>query len=127
VDACSLLTPAEIQQVVGVAFGAGANQDSDIVKQCEWDQQGDTPLLTVGIDVRAFDPSEWQVLGQFPKAVAVSGLGEAAYKGSPLKGDLSVKYKGYEIDLGIVNFGTKSQDEIDQANVSLMKLVLAAL
>lgn len=127
VDACSLLTPAQIQQVLGVSFSAGVNQDSDVVRQCEWDQQGGTPLLTVGITVRAFDQSNWQILDQFPHAVAVSGLGDAAYSGSPLKGDLSVKYKGYEIDLGTVNFSTKSDAEIDKANVSLMKLILAAL
>jgi hypothetical protein len=127
VDACSLLTPDQIQQALGVAFGTGMNQDSNIVRQCEWDQQGATSLLTVGLDVRAFDPNEWQTVGQFPNAVAVSGLGDAAYKNSPLKGDLSVEYKGYEIDMGIVNFSTKSDAEIDQASVDLMKLVLAAL
>ena len=105
---------------------AGANQDSDIVKQCEWDAQ-DNPELTVGIDVRAFDPAEWQTVTEFPKAAAVSGLGEAAYKNSPLTGDLSVKYHGYEVDLAIVNFSTKSQAEIDQATLNLMKLALSRL
>lgn len=127
VDACSLLKPADIQQATGVAFMAGVNQDSDIVKQCEWDPQDGSQTLTVGIDVRAFDPGEWQVITEFPHAAAVSGLGDAAYKGSPLQGDLSVKAKGYEIDLAIVNFSTKSQAEIDQANLDLMKLVLTRL
>ena len=126
VNACSLLTPAEIQQVLLVPIMAGANQDSDIVKQCEWDAQDNAPL-TVGIVVRAFDPEQWQTLTEFPKAAAVSGLGEAAYKDSPLTGDLSVKYHGYEIDVAIVNFSTKSQAEIDQATMNLMKLALSRL
>jgi hypothetical protein len=127
VDACSLLKPADIQQVLGVAMMAGVNQDSDIVKQCEWDPQDGAPTITVGITVRTFDPGQWQVISEFPNAAAVSGLGDAAYKGSPLKGDLSVKAKGYEIDLGTVNFSTKSDAVIDQANLDLMKLVLTRL
>lgn len=127
VDACSLLTPAEIQQSLGIAFANGTNQDSDIVKQCEWDPQDGSQTLTVGIIVRTFDEQDWQVVAEFPHAAAVSGLGEGAYKDSPLSGDLSVKFKGYEIDLGIVNFSSKSQTEIDQANVDLMKLVLNRL
>lgn len=127
VDACSLLTPADIQQATGVAVNAGVNQDSDIVKQCEWDPQDGSQTITVGITVRTFDPDQWQVITEFPHAAAVSGLGDAAYKDSPLKGDLSVKAKGYEIDMGIVNFSTKSQAEIDQATLDLMKLVLPRL
>ena len=127
VDACSLLTPSDIQQVTGVAVNAGVNQDSDIVKQCEWDPQDALKPLTVGISVRAFDPDQWQVLTEFPHAASVSGLGDAAYKGSPLEGDLSVKAKGYELDLAIVDFSTQTQAEIDQANVELMKLVLPRL
>jgi hypothetical protein len=127
VDACSLLTPADIQQATGVAVKAGANQDSDVVKQCEWDPQDGSQTLTVGITVRAFDPDQWKVVAEFPHAASVSGLGDAAYKDSPLQGDLSVKAKGYELDLGIVNFSTKSQTDIDQANVVLMNLVLPRL
>ena len=127
VDACSLLKPADIQQALGVAMAAGVNQDSDIVKQCEWDPQDGSQTLTVGITVRTFDPDQWKIISEFPHAAAVSGLGDAAYKDSPLHGDLSVKAKGYEIDMGIVNFSTKSQAVIDQANLDLMKLVLSRL
>jgi hypothetical protein len=126
VDACSLLSPAEIEQALGVTdFGAGQNQDSDIVKQCEWDEQGDNPLLTVGVTVRTFTAEDWQTVQAFPNAVAVSGMGDAAYRNSPLTGDLSVKHDGYEIDMGIVNFSTKPQAEIDQATDSLMQLILS--
>lgn len=126
VDACKLLKPAEIDQALSIKdFAAGVNQDSDIVKQCEWDEQGASQLLTVGVTVRAFDDSEWKTIMAFPKAVAVSGMGEAAYRNSPLTGDLSVKYHGYEIDIGIVNFSTKSQPEIDKATDTLMQLILS--
>jgi hypothetical protein len=84
-----------------------------LIAQCEWDPQDGSQTLTVGLTVRAFDPDQWKVVTEFPHAAAVAGLGDAAYKGSPLQGDLSVKAKGYELDLGTVNFGNKSQAEID--------------
>lgn len=127
VDACSVLTTDQIQGVLGVAVKAGVNQDSDIVRQCEWDSASDTVALSVGVTIRTYTDEEWQVLTAFKTAVAVSGLGDAAYKNSPLPGALSVKFDGYEIDLGIANFTTKSQTEIDQANVDLMKLILPHL
>lgn len=124
VDACKLLSPAEIQQALGVAFGNGINQDSDIVRQCEWDGNV-TAGLTVGVTVRTFTDSDWQTIQAFPKASPVSGMGDAAYRNSPLTGDLSVKHDGYEIDMGIVNFTTMSQAQVDQATDTLMKLILS--
>ncbi len=125
VDACKLLTPAEIHQAVSVPVGQGINQDSNIVRQCEWDSSDATVGLSVGVTVRVFDPSEWQTIQAFPRASPVSGMGEAAYRNSPLTGDLSVKHDGYEIDMAVVNFTTISQAQIDQATDSLMKLVLS--
>ncbi len=125
VDACSLLTPAEVQQAFGIAVGKGVNQDSDIVRQCEWDSQAATVGFSFGVTVRKFDQGLWQTVASFPKAVTVSGMGDAAYRNSPLTGDLSVKHDGYEIDMGAANFTTMTQAQVDQATDSLMRLVLS--
>lgn len=126
VDACALLTPAEIQQVIGVAVGDGINQDSNIVKQCEWDTTDATSSASVGLTVRTFTNEDWQTILAFPNATAVSGMGEEAYRNSPITGDLSVKQHGYEIDMAL--FGAaNTQAQTDQFTDSLMKLVLTRL
>lgn len=124
VDACSLLKPAEIEQALGVTgVSQGVNQDSDQVKQCEWDTPNS--LVTVGVTVRPFTDSDWQTLQAFPKAVAVSGLGDAALRNSPLTGDLAVKHNGYEVEMGVANFSKLTQAQVDQAADSMMKLMLS--
>lgn len=127
VDACSLLTPAEIQQVTSVAVGSGINQDSNVVRQCEWDATDATASLTVGLTVRTYTDADWQTVTAFPNAVAVSGMGEAAYRNSPITGDLSVKQHGYEIDMAIIDFSSTPQSQTDQETDSLMNQVLTEL
>ena len=126
VDACALLTPAEIQQVIGVAVGAGINQDSNVVRQCEWDTTDATSGASVGITVRTFTNEDWQTVLAFPNATAVPGMGEEAYRNSPITGDLSVKKDGYEIDMAVL-FAANTQAQTDQFTDSLMNLVLTRL
>jgi hypothetical protein len=126
VDACALLTPAEIQQVIGVAVGAGINQDSNVVRQCEWDSSDATSSASVGLTVRTWTESDWQTVLAFPNATAVPGMGEEAYRNSPITGDLSVKQHGYEIDMAVL-YAANTQAQTDQYTDSLMNLVLSRL
>jgi len=56
-------------------------------------------------------------------ATAVSGLGEAAYKGYSHAGDLAIKQAGHEIDVAIIDF-KDDQQKVDAAVLALAKLVL---
>ena len=125
VDACALLTPAEIHDATGVDVQAGVNADSDIVKQCNWENSDS--VLALGVVVRTFTDDAWDTIKVFPNAEAVPGLGEEAYKNSPLTGDLSVKADGYEIDMGWAASGPMSQADADTAIESLARLVLSRL
>lgn len=125
VDACALLTPAEIQDATGVSVQAGVNADTDIVKQCSWESEDGG--LSLGIVVRTFTEDDWDVIKAFPKAEAVAGLGEEAYKNSPLTGDLSIKQDGYEIDMGYASIGLMSRADADTAIQDLARLVLGRL
>jgi len=126
VDACSLLTPAEIQGALGVAVKAGAPLAEDDPSQCEWDSQDDSAGVGVSLAVTPYDDTLWKTMSSAQQATAVQGLGEAAFKGYPHAGDLSIKQGGNEIDLGIVDF-TSDQGKVDAADMTLAKLVLSRL
>lgn len=125
VDACALLTPEEIHDATGGEVQAGVNADSDIVKQCSWESADGG--LALGIVVRTFTDDDWDTIKIFPNAEPVSGLGEDAYKNSPLAGDLSVKADGYEIDMGWAAIGLMSQADAETAIQDLARLVLGRL
>ena len=123
-SACSLLTPAEIRQALGAAVKAGTFQTGNPEQaNCEWDGQDDDSLA-VGVTVQPYDDSLWTTMSSASAATAVSGLGEAAYKGYPHAGDLAIKQGGHEIDVAIVDF-KDDQGKVDAAVLALAKLVLS--
>ena len=123
-DGCSLLTPAEIQQALGAVVKAGTFQTGNPDQvNCEWDGQDDDSLA-VGVVIQPYDDSLWKTMSSASAATPVSGIGEAAYKGYPHAGDLSIKQGGHEIDIGIVDF-KDNQEKVDAAVLALAKLVLS--
>ncbi len=123
---CSLLTTAEIQQAIGAAVKAGTFQTGNPDQvNCEWDGQ-DVDSLAVGVTVQPYDDSLWTTMSSASAATAVSGLGEAAYKGYPHAGDLAIKQAGHEIDVSIIDF-KDDQQKVDAAVLALAKLVLSRL
>ena len=125
IAACSLLTPAEINQALGVTVNAGTLQTgNDEQANCEWDNADSS--VAVGVIVQPYDDTLWKTMSSASAATAVSGLGEAAFKGFPHAGDLSIKQGGREIDIGIVDF-KDDQGKIDAAALALAKLVLSRL
>lgn len=121
---CALLAPAEIQQALGVAVTAGTFQTGNPEHvNCEWDGQDDDSLA-VGVIVQPYDDSFWKTMSSASAATAVSGLGEAAYKGYPHAGNLAIKQGGHEIDVSIVDF-KDDQQKVDAAVLALAKLVLS--
>jgi hypothetical protein len=125
ISACSLLTAAEIQGAIGVPMKDGAPQTgNDEQSICNWDSQDDSQSITVGVIVQPYDDSLWTTMSSASAATAVSGLGEAAYKGYPHAGDLAIKQKGHEIDIAIVDF-KDAQPKVDAADLALAKLVLS--
>ena len=125
IAACSLLTPAEIQQALGVAVNGGTLQTgNDEQANCEWDNADSS--IAVGVIVQPYDDFLWKTMSSAQAATAVSGIGEAAYKGYPHAGDLSIKQGGHEIDIGIIDF-TDAQPKIDAAALTFAKLVLSRI
>ncbi len=124
-NACGLLTVEEIQQAVGFAVSPGVLQNSDNQSDCEWANAQDDSA-SVGLTVSAYDDFLWQTGSSASASTAVSGIGDAAFKGWPTFADLSVKVKGYQVVLAIVDFKA-TQDAIDSANLALAKLVLPRL
>lgn len=123
--ACDLLTTAEIQAAIGAAMKDGVEQDSDNQVDCEWAAQDDAGPA-VSVTVHTYDDVLWQTMSHGENAKPISGFGDAAYTGFPHQGDIAIKFKGYEVDLGIVDF-TDPQTKIDAADQSLANLVLSRL
>jgi hypothetical protein len=124
ISACSLLTPAEIKQALGVAVKAGTALTSNPEQaSCQWDGQDDD-TFTVAVVVQPYDDSLWTNMSSASLATPVSGIGEAAYKGIPHAGDLAIKQGGHEIDVAIIDF-KDDQQKVDAANLALAKLVLS--
>jgi hypothetical protein len=121
---CSLLTTAEIQQAIGAAVKAGTYQTGNPdQRNCDWEGQDDD-TLSVGVIVQPYDDSLWTTMSSASAATAVSGLGEAAYKGYPHAGDVAIKQGGHEIDVAIIDF-KDDQQKVDAAVLALAKLVLS--
>ena len=127
IKACDLLTLAEIEQATGAAMNAGQLQTTDTQASCDWSSpDGSSGASGVGVIVQDFDATLWQAMSGSNKAVAVTGIGEQAFKGVPHGGDLSVKKGKYEVDVGIVDF-KHDNATVDAAAVKLMNLVLSRL
>jgi hypothetical protein len=125
IKACQLLTTAEIQAALGAPMKDGVEQDSDNQVDCEWDAQ-DESGPSVSVTVQTYDDTLWQTMSQGENAKPISGFGDAAYTGFPHQGDIAIKDKGYEVDIGIVDF-VHPEATIDAADQSLAKLVLSRL
>jgi hypothetical protein len=55
-DACSLLSPAQVSAIVGVAVGAGQHVTPTFVKTCTWKPTGSSDIraVTVNLQTSAF-------------------------------------------------------------------------
>jgi hypothetical protein len=126
VDACALLTPAEIQQALGVAMKSGVKQTTSTSSQCQWDSQDESEAVGVSVSVATYDDALFRTMSSAQKAVPVSGLGEKAFKGYPHAGDIAIKQKGHEIDVGVVDFKL-APPKVDGAAATFAKLVLSRL
>lgn len=126
IDACALLTPAEIQQALGVAMKPGVKQTTDDSSECQWDSQDDGDAAGVSVSVATYDDKLFRTMSSAKAAVPVSGYGDAAYKDYPHGGDIAIKHDGHEIDIGVVDFKLKPE-KLDEATAVFAKLVLTRL
>jgi len=126
IEACALLTPAEIQQALGVPVKAGVKQTTDTSSQCQWDSVDESAAFGVSVSVATYDDVLFKQMTSSKNAVPVPGIGESAFKGYPHAGDLIIKQGAYEIDLGIVDFRPATA-KVDAAAQQLAKLVLSRL
>jgi hypothetical protein len=126
IDACHLLTKSEIQQQVGVAVGDGKLQTTNSQATCEWTGGADQDESTVSVNVQDFDQDMWKSFAAFPRAKAVSGLGDAAFANVPTGPCVMIKQGKYEIDVAVVNF-KMSDDRVIALDKALAVLVLPRL
>ena len=124
IDVCALLTPAEIQQTLGVAMKPGVKQTTDNSSQCQWDSQDESDAVGVSVSVATYDDKLYHTMSSAQAAKPVSGFGEAAYKDYPHGGDIAIKHDGHEIDIGVVDFKL-SNEKLDAAAATFAKLVLS--
>ncbi len=82
-DACTLLTPAQIQTVLGVSITAGEPLTPTIHSSCKWLQSGVEPFkaLTVIVSVKSVQAYEVGKSVAIPnlKTTPVSGISDEAY------------------------------------------------
>ena len=124
-SACGLLSQAEIQHIIGSPVVAGLEQDTDTQVGCDWNETSATSP-SAGITVAIYDDSLWQAGSQAGISTAVSGIGDAAFKGWPTPGALNVKVKGYMVTVGVTDF-TKDESLVDPESLALAQLVLSRL
>jgi Protein of unknown function (DUF3558) len=123
VDACSLLTPAEIEQQVNVTVDNGLLQTTDTQASCDWNGP-DGSGIGVDVTVQDFDRDFWSSMSTRQGVTSVSGYGDAAFEGLVSSYALSIKQGSYEIDVGVVNFGWNDA-QVLAANEALAALVLS--
>jgi hypothetical protein len=126
IDACALLTPAEIQQALGIAVKPGVKQTTSTSSQCQWDSQDESEPVGVSVSVATYDEVLFRTQASAKKSVPVSGFGETAFKGYPHAGDIIIKQDGHEIDIGVVDFEL-APPKVDGAAATFAKLVLSRL
>jgi hypothetical protein len=124
-SACGLLSQAEIQQIIGSPVEAGLEQDTDTQVGCDWNETSPTSP-SAGITVAIYDDSLWQAGSQAGISAAVSGIGDAAFKGWPTPGTLNIKVKGYMVTVGVTDFA-KDTSLVDPESLALAQLVLSRL
>jgi Protein of unknown function (DUF3558) len=128
IDACALLTPAEIQQALGVAMKPGVKQTTDDASHCQWEAQdeNDASGASVSVSVATFDATLFGTMSSAKAAVPVSGFGTRAYKDYPHGGDLAIEHDGHEVDVGAIDFKLQ-KPQLDEVTAKLAKLVLSRL
>jgi hypothetical protein len=124
IDACSLLSPAEIQQALGVPMKPGVKQTTETSSQCQWDSQDGG--VGVSVSVATFDAQLFGTMSSAKAAKPVSGYGEAAFKDYPHTGDIAIKHDGHEVDVGVVDFKLNTE-KIDDVAAGFAKVVLSRL
>lgn len=124
-NACNLLTTDEIKATVGFDVSAGVVQNSNGQSDCTWNAAGDTGSA-VGVTVSNYDDSLWQAGSSAGASTAVTGIGDAAFKGWPHAGDLTIKYKTYQVAVAVLDFQMPAAT-VDQATLALARIVLPRL
>ncbi len=109
---------------MGWAVGAGAVQNSDGQTDCEWTSADGSS--SVGLTISNYDDNLFKTGASAGISTAVSGIGDAAFKGWPHAGDLTIKYKNYQVAVAVIDFKA-APAKVDAETLSLAQLVLPKL
>jgi hypothetical protein len=103
IDACSLLTPAEIQEALGKPVKAGVPTDrSGDSVSCDWDGQVEGDAVAVTLQIDAFDMDLWRIETSAEGVERMPGIGDEAVRGWITNGLLLIRTGAYEVDLGVI-------------------------
>ena len=130
-DACSLLTPAQVSAVIGVAVGAGTHVTPTFVKTCTWTPSGgsDIRAVTVNLQTSAFYDGAKQKassgaalgLSMHPAAVGDDGFVESV-GGMP-----TLWFKKGAVALKVNVYAKRAPDALDALVLALAKQAAQAL
>lgn len=119
---CHLLTPAEIQQQLGVAVDDGKLQTTPSQATCDWTGTGPGGVgLTVSVE--DLDQDVWNSFASLGRAKVVNGLGDAAFANVPTPHTVMVRRGKYEIDVGVVDFSMSDDRQTDAAKALAVLVV----
>src|SRR5262245_13633477 len=103
VDACSLLTEAEIEAALGKPGKGGVPPDvSGNSVGCDWDGEAETDAIGITLQVDRFDADLWAIETKAEGVEPMPGIGDEAVRGWITNGLLLIRKGGYEIDLGVI-------------------------
>jgi hypothetical protein len=90
-EACSLLTDADIKALTGYAVGSmnPAPMDTIFPSACEWKLEGTPFLIALGVESPG-GQSAWDRLVPYTQGAPVSGIGDQAFH-AEMGGDLMVR------------------------------------
>lgn len=127
IDACALLTSAEIQAALGKPIGAGVKEDpSGNSTGCDWEGANETDGVAITLTIDEFDQEFWTTVKGTEGVEPMSGIGEEAVRGWVTTSLLMVKHESMEIDLAVVSVFLEDP-AIKAALETLGKLVVSRL
>jgi hypothetical protein len=127
IDACGLLTPAEIQAAVDKPVKAGVREDpSGDPAECTWEGTVASDAVAVSVSIDEFDQDLWNLEKGSAGVEAMPGIGDEAFRGFVTSSLLIIKKGNLEIDLSVISL-YDDDATIKGAQDALGKLVVSRL
>lgn len=127
IDACSLLTAAEIEQHLGKPVREGQHSSvSGNAVGCEWLALAQADGVSVTVTITVFDPDVWAIQKAASGVEPVAGLGDEALRGWVTQDLLSIRKGNLAVDFAAISvFGERTATMA--AQLELARLLVSRL